>query len=162
MWIDEVEIIRKRKENKCWIKVLECWRRSLRGHDCSLTCKLDLGNWTFLTTSPVFGMYILPTIPTPGAVSGTQPWESKVLLTLSGLNIWLTPVNASKILVGRCRDLLILQPPKTGLLCKSPCLLNLLPINLEWPASFFSPSLPSSMAASFRFHPGSSQVCEPT
>ena len=39
-----------------------------------------------------------------------------------------------KILVGRCRDLLILQLLKTSLKCKLPCLLHLPPTSLEWPA----------------------------
>lgn len=34
------------------------------------------------------------------------------------------------------------------------CILNLLPTNLEWLASFFSLSVPSFKGASFRFHLG--------
>lgn len=34
------------------------------------------------------------------------------------------------ILAGRCRELLILQLPKTSVICKFPCLLNLTPTNL--------------------------------
>lgn len=34
-------------------------------------------------------------------------------------------------------DLLDLWQTKASLICKVPCLLNLPPINLEWPTSFF-------------------------
>lgn len=40
----------------------------MRGHDCQLTCKLDLGNWKLLTPSPILGLYILPTVPKVGAI----------------------------------------------------------------------------------------------
>ena len=57
-----------------------CWKRSSRGHDCWLTHKLDLGNQRLLTPSPVLEMDVPPTVPIVGAVSRTQPGESKVLL----------------------------------------------------------------------------------
>lgn len=40
----------------------------MRGCDYGLTLELDLGDERFLASSPVFGMYILLTIPTLGAV----------------------------------------------------------------------------------------------
>lgn len=57
--------------------------------------------------------------------SRIQPWEGKVLLCWEdcvcdhrseGLSINF------KILVGDCREILILQPPKTSLVCNFPCL----------------------------------------
>ena len=44
--------------------------------------------------------------------------------------------------MGRCRDLFILQLPKTSLLCKFSCLLTLPPTYLEWPLSAVSPHPP--------------------
>ena len=103
-------------------------------------------NWTwafgrFSFPHPCFWeMYVLPIVPILDATSGTQPWDRNVLRP-SGLYLWLNPVKAFiqtlKILAGRCRDLLVLQPLKTSLIHKSPCLLKLLPTNLEWSASFF-------------------------
>ena len=62
-----------------------------------------------------------------------------------------------------CRCTRLAASPDTSLLSKFPCLLNLTPTNLEWPASFFGHSLPSSMGNSLRLHPGSSQGgCKPT
>lgn len=117
------------------------WRRSLRAHDC-LNPQTGPGH---LEDSPsptlVFEMYVLPIVPILDATSGTQPWERNVLLRPSGLYLWLNPVKAFiqtlKILAGRCRDLLVLQPLKTSLIHKFPCLLKLPPTNLEWSASFF-------------------------
>ena len=50
-------------------------------------------------------------------------------------------------------------PPKTSLICKFSCLLNLPPTNLECSASFLhSPC----MGASFLLYPENSQDCKPT
>lgn len=60
-------------------------------------------------------------------------WES-----LQGHSLRENPVSlyqTLKILVGGCRDLLILLLLKTSLECKFLCLLNLSPINLEGAAS---------------------------
>ena len=46
-------------------------------------------------------------------------------------------------LMVKYEDLLILWLTKTNLISKFPCLLNLLPTNLEWSASFFGVSQPS-------------------
>lgn len=54
-----------------------------------------------------------------------------------------------KILASGCCDLLILWPPKTSLISKSPCLLNLLSTNLEWAVYFFGPSLLSEHEGQF-------------
>ena len=79
--------------------------------------------------------------------SKVQTWETMALLRPSGLNMWLNSVKSSiqtfKILVGRFRDFLTLQLPKTSLLCTFPCLLNLPPINLGWSSSFSDLFLPS-------------------
>lgn len=76
-----------------------------------------------------------------GPVPRTQPWESNMLLRLPGGYTWPNSMRASiwtfKILVGWCRELLILWPPKISLISKFPCLLNLPLICLEWSASFF-------------------------
>lgn len=45
-------------------------------------------------------------------------------------------------MVGRCRDLLVLQPPKISLICKFCCLLNLPSANQSLPLSLISPYLP--------------------
>ena len=44
----------------------------MRGHDCWLTHKLDVGSGRLLTPSPFLGLYNLlhlPTVPTPQAIS---------------------------------------------------------------------------------------------
>ena len=83
-------VIRKQREAECLLTVIQdnlqlgkvevepqrfcsllCQRRSLRGCDHQLTRKLDPGNQRLLIPSPVLGMYVLPTIPTLGAVSRT-------------------------------------------------------------------------------------------
>ena len=71
------------------------WRRSSRGHHHQLTPKLDRGNWRLLTPSPVLGRYTRPTVPTVAAVPRMHPWESKVLLRPSGLNMRLNSIKAS-------------------------------------------------------------------
>lgn len=48
-------------------------------------------------------------------------------------------------MAGRCRDLVILQWPKTSLVHKFPCLIKLPPTNLECPASFFVSPCPPWM-----------------
>ena len=45
-----------------------CWRRLWRSHNNWLTREVDLGNQRPLSPSPVLGRYILPTLPTVGAV----------------------------------------------------------------------------------------------
>ena len=50
-----------------------CWRRSSRGHDHRLTCKLNLDNPRLLTHSLAFAEYSLPTIPIAKAIWGIQP-----------------------------------------------------------------------------------------
>ena len=40
----------------------------MRGCDCQLTHKLDLGNQRLLPSSPIVGMYILSTVLMVGAV----------------------------------------------------------------------------------------------
>lgn len=69
----------------------------------------------------------------------------------------------SMILVGGCRDLLVLQAPMTNFVCKFPCLLKLPPSNMDRSASFLTSSYPLNAEAWFRFHPGTpEEVCEPT
>lgn len=95
-----------------------CWRRSLKG---------------------------LPPIPMLGAVPRTWPWEKKVLLTASGLTMWLNPVKAlDKLLrfwwVRRSICPVVTQDEP----CKwAPLLLPPATPSLGWSASFFSLSLPS-------------------
>lgn len=59
------------------------------------------------------------------------------------------------------RDLPILQPPKTTLGCKFPCLLNSPPTNLEWATSFLGLFLPSVYGDQFQIIPRSSQLIVP-
>lgn len=80
MCVDEMGIIRKRKENEWWMENLKCWRSLSKGCDPLLTPELDPGNRKFLILFPVLGVCILPTILTLGVVSRTKPWERKVLL----------------------------------------------------------------------------------
>lgn len=116
------------------------------GHQENLTVnrshKRDPGHRRLLAPSPVLGMYILPTVPTEGAASRKQPWESQVLLRPPG---WYTRLNTAKvstqtfkILAGRCGDLRILGLLRTSLRGKFPCLLHLSLIHLKWPASLQS------------------------
>lgn len=64
--------------------------------------------------------------------------------------------------MGGCRNLLILWLPRTSLVFKFLCLLNLPPMNLErLPLSLISPC-PPHMGAGFKFCLGSSQGCEAT
>lgn len=131
-----------------------CWRRSSRSCNYQLICQLDLGNWRLLILSSVLGNYVIPIISTLEATARTWPWESKVLLRPPGqICDWtqLRHLYKLKILVGRCRDLFILWSPKTSLLCKVPCSLNLPPANLEGYASPLVCLCPPCMGTSFRF-----------
>ena len=110
-----------------------CWRKSSRGHDHQLPHKLHPGNRRLLTPSPGLGMYILPTIPTVGAVLNNTGFGSNVLLRPSGWYTWLN---------WRLGDLFNLCLPKIILVCKFLCLLTRPPSNREWSASFFGLSLP--------------------
>lgn len=44
------------------------WSKSSTGRDQSLTQELDQGNWSLLTLSLVIEKYVLPTVPTTGAI----------------------------------------------------------------------------------------------
>ena len=66
----------------------------------------------------------------------------------------LSPLSKLKILVGRCKELLVLRLPKTTFVGKFLCLLNMPPTNLEWSASFFGLFLPSSYGGQFQISPG--------
>lgn len=91
---------------------------------------------------PILRIYVLSSLPTLGAISRMQPCENNVLLRPTGLDMWAGPCwglyRNFKILAGGCRDLLTLWLLKTRLICKFPCLLKFLPINLECPAPFLS------------------------
>ena len=76
------------------LKMCHSYRRSLRGGDCQLTHRLDLGNRKLLTPCPVLGMYILPIVLTLGATSRTQLWDMNGWRP-SGLYTWLNPIKAS-------------------------------------------------------------------
>lgn len=131
------------------------------------------GSWTWAVGGSSFlhvlEMCIVPTVLALGAVSRKQPWESDVLLRPFGWYTWLNFVKASiwnfRILLGRCRDLLVLllpSPHKATFMCKFPYWSNLLPTNLEWSAcSLGSPCL-LYVGASFKFHLGNSKGCKPT
>lgn len=101
----------------CWEKQRineknECWGRSSRRHDWELTDKLGPGNWRLLTSSPVLGMYVLPTV---GADFKDTVWGNNVLLNhLDGISDWnqLKPLCKLRILAGGCRDLFILWCPR--------------------------------------------------
>lgn len=84
--------------------------------------------------------------------SRMQSWESNVLLTPSGWHIdWtpLRPLYKLTILAGRRGDLLVFWLPKATFICQFPCLLNLLPPDVECRSSFFSFSLPSMYRGQF-------------
>lgn len=104
---------------------------------------------------------VLSTLPGTQAIRGSSPlllsqpmfpvfqghrccWEH-----LGGMSMWLKPVkdfrSTFKIPVDGCEDLPTSQLPKTSLICKFCCLLDLSPTSLEWSASFFGFSLSSSM-----------------
>lgn len=109
----------------------------------------DLVNCRCLIFSPLLGRYTLPTLPTVGAISGTQCWERKVLLRPPGWYMWLNPVSLFidfKILMGRLGGLLILKLPRIHLI---PCLWNWPPTTLDWPAPLsLVSSCPLCMGAS--------------
>lgn len=113
--------------------------------------ELDPGNRRRLTPSSVLGKYALPPLPTVGAIPRTQPWESKVLLKPSGIQDWTPLGPLCKLLRFRRQGVEIYSScgcPRQAR-SKFPWLLTLPLTNLEWPASFFSLSLPSvSMEAS--------------
>ena len=97
--------------------------------------------------------------------TGTQLSDNKVLLRPSG---WHTSDGTQlrhlyKLLRFWWVSMEVyLWLPKTSLVCRSPCLLNVLPTNLEClPLSLVSP-YHLYMGAHFRFHPGNSWVCELT
>lgn len=82
--------------------------------------------------------------------------ESKALLRPSGLSMWL---NLSSGLYINFSDSgrwpqrsSVLWLLKTGLICKFPCLLNLLPPNLECPALSFVSPCPPCMEAILWIH----------
>ena len=100
--------------------------------------------------------FYLPSL-VPEAAKGRSPEIKHGVVT-----IWMVVVtelsygfqiNSWGILEGRCRDRLILQPPKTSLIYKFPCLLYLLSPDLEWLASFFDLSLPSIYGTQFLIIP---------
>lgn len=109
---------------------------------------------------PVLGMYIPPIIPIAGAISRMILERTRCCCNMD--EYVMNPVKACtetfKFPSGRCGDLLVLKLPKTSLIGKVPCLLDLPPTNLGWPASFLDFLLPSMYTASFRFHPGNSEV----
>ena len=124
-----------------------CWRRSRKGHDSWLSCKLDSSNLRLLTLCPVLGMYqyISPTI------SHSRHCPESTALRKQGVveTIWTESADWTPVkplykllrLVVRCRDLgfgLL----KASLLCKFPCLLNVPPNNPEWPG-FLWPWMPA-------------------
>ena len=106
-------------------------------------------NWRLLTPPPPWPPLppswectFCPPFPQWELVSRRQPWQSKVLLRPSGQCTWLNPFKASlyvKILAGAGRDL---AAPKTSLVGRFSCLLDLPPTNLEWPACFSGLFLP--------------------
>lgn len=55
-----------------------------------------------------------------------------------------------------------MQPPKTSLISKLPCLLKLPPAILEWSVLSLVSPCPLWIGPSFRFHLGNSQGCKPT
>ena len=77
----------------------EFWRSSLRGYDQQFTCELDLGNLRLLCPRNV-----CPPFSLARGISRMGPWQSKMLLRLSGVSMWPNPVKSSiwtfQILVG--------------------------------------------------------------
>lgn len=115
--------------------VYSCWRRSRKGHDSWLSCKLDSSNLRLLTLFPEMYWNVLrcintfpPPFPTVDTVPRAQPWESKVLLRPCVLCMWLNPgVEIYSSL------------PRASLASKFSCLLNCQQLSF----SFFGISLPS-------------------
>lgn len=108
-----------------------CWKRSSGGCDpWARSRQLEAAS-----PSTVLGKSVCP--PTIAeVVPRMQPSESIVLWKPSAWYTWQNPSKVSvqtlRILESRCRDLLVLLPPKTSLLSNFPCLLNLLSADLEW------------------------------
>lgn len=132
----------------------------IRGHYC----------WLTLSNQELEDLYSLPHrcvfyFPSGArSLSRTQPRDSNVLLSPPGVYTRLNSVLASVYTVKRLadgwRDLLILWPHKTSLMCNFLCLLNWPPANLEGTAFFFSLSLHSLYGVRFRFYLGNSWLCK--
>ena len=81
-----------------------------------------------------------------------HPWESTVLLRLSGPDRWLNPVKSSlrglRILAGVYEDLLLLGPPRQASY-KFLWSLNLPPTNAAWVSSPFNLLCPLCIGSQF-------------
>lgn len=105
-------------------------RRSWRGSGPRISRKLDLSKRRLLTSCPVLGVDLPPTIAPRGAVPRSQPGESEVWLGPSGQHVGLHPVRASVQTrdSGRwvCGHVPTRQPPRqasrVSSLAQCPCL----------------------------------------
>lgn len=137
--LDEVEIHSSIPNSQ----LVPVWKGSRRGRGRGLTVQLDLGNGRCLAPPPVLEVYILSTVPRVELFSRIRPSECKVLLRPSGLIMWLNPVKSSTHTFKNLTNMEIyLSFVTQNMSYVFPCLLNLLPTNLEGPVSFFSLSLP--------------------
>lgn len=129
-----------------WLRAWDCWLPQ---------------SWTWATGGPcpILGMHVLLNVSMVETTSRTQPWERKVLLRPSGLiRDWTTFRHSGGWVWGSTRPAL----PKTSLLCKFPCWLNLPPpIWSGLPLSSGSPC-PLCPGASFRFHLGNARGWDST
>ena len=102
------------------------------------------GNLRLLSPSPVLGIPL--TVPTLRAgCKDTSMRESCVVETI--WTIYVTkqlrpPYKPLRFWQAGAYSFSSCGHPRTSLICKFPCLLNLPPTNLEWSASFFGLSLP--------------------
>lgn len=128
-----------------WILSTWCWRSVMGKTPSPVDLKLDPGHWSFYIPPPPHPCNACVVFPQWEPFPGTQPWESEVLLRPSAwYGIHDNPRKAStsalKILVGGHGGLLVFWPPKTSLVYKFPCFLQLPPASPEWlPPSSVSP-----------------------
>ena len=125
---------------------LTAWQVSVEGGHREDMIAAWLVSWTWAVRgfSLLCPWNILPFAPATELFSRVQHWENNEL-RLSKLNVWLNPVKACvqtlKILAAVTESSSSCTT-NTSIVCKSLCLLELPPANLEWsPLSSVSPVL---------------------
>ena len=127
------------------------WRKSWRVCDHKLACELDPGISRVLTPTFALGMYVLPTVPTAGAVFRFS-LETVMLNHMDWIYDWTSLRvlwKLFKILATGCGYLFIFRPTKTSLIHKLSCFWKLPSTDLKWSASCLSFSLPSLYGGQF-------------
>ena len=108
--------------------------RSSRGHDCQVTCELDMENQGCLVSIHPWNVH------SPHHSHSQNHFKDaalrgNMLLRPSGQYAGLNPVTDAdklKILMGVCGAVLNAQPLETSLPVKSRCLAGLVPSNRQW------------------------------